>query len=302
MNEAVSVVVVTHNRPELLRRALDAIVGQRYPGPIEVLVVFDRAEPDPAIASEDPHRRVRVMTNTHKPGLAGARNTGVEAAAGELIAFCDDDDAWLPAKLAEQSAALARRTDAIAAVCGIVIEYERRRAVRVPRAEDLTTTALLRRRVTAAHPSTVLVRRAALDAIGPVDEEIPGSYAEDYDWLLRCAESGPITVVELPMVSVRWGATSYFADRWQTMADAIEYLIAKHPEFATSPAGLGRLRGRQAFALAAAGNPARARALAREALSRSPREPRAHLAYLVSWGLLSPGWCMRVANARGRGI
>lgn len=298
----ISVVVATHHRPELLARAVEAIHAQRYAGPIEVLVVFDQATPDQALERDGPQRHVRVLANTRTPGLAGARNTGSDAARGELLAFCDDDDAWLPEKIGEQVDALRAAPEAIAAVCGILIDYEGRRAVRVPRAGDLTTDALLRRRVMAAHPSTVLVRRAALADVGPVDEAIPGSYGEDYDWILRFAARGPIAVVELPLVRVRWGATSYFADRWETMADAIAYLVAKHPEFHSSPRGLARLWGRRAFALAAAGRRREARASARDAIALSWREPRAYLAYAVSWGLLSPSALVRFANARGRGI
>ena len=299
---AVSVVVATHDRPKLLAQALAAIRAQRYPGPIEVIAVFDRTEPDTSLESSDPTRTVRVVRNTRSPGLAGARNTGIGVATGEIVAFCDDDDMWLPGKLAEQVAVMRQVDGAIACVCGIVIDYEGRRAVRVPRADELTTEQLLRRRVMAAHPSTLLVDRAALDRVGLVDEEIPGSYAEDYDWLLRIAAEGPVAVAELPLVRVRWGATSYFADRWALMARAIEYLVEKHPEFRTCPRGLARLWGRRSFALAAAGEPDQARALARETLILNPFEARAYLALAVSFGVVSPSTVTGVLNRRGRGI
>ena len=85
-------------------------------------------------------------------------------------------------------------------VTGILVEYQGKESVRVPTQEDVTLKELVRRRVMEAHPSTVLVRREALvGVIGEVDEQIPGSYAEDYDWILRAAKSGPIGVV-----SDRW--------------------------------------------------------------------------------------------------
>ena len=103
----VSVVIATRNRPEMLREAIAAVVGQTYAGPVECVIVFDQTEPDQGVVSTDPHRTVRVMGNTErKPGLAGARNTGILASEGEYVAFCDDDDIWLPAKLAKQVASL----------------------------------------------------------------------------------------------------------------------------------------------------------------------------------------------------
>src|SRR5262245_50234743 len=93
----VGVVLPTHNRPALMRRALAAILGQDYPGPMRVLVVYDRAEPDLTLATGGV-RPVSVITNTRTPGLSGARNTGILAMETEFVAFCDDDDAWAPEK------------------------------------------------------------------------------------------------------------------------------------------------------------------------------------------------------------
>src|SRR5262249_48229406 len=94
----VSVVVPTRNRPELMREAVRAALAQDYNGAIEVVVVYDQSEPEPGLSDEladalDGSRRsIRVETNTTRaPGLAGARNHGIGAATGELVAFCDDD-------------------------------------------------------------------------------------------------------------------------------------------------------------------------------------------------------------------
>src|SRR5690606_10467726 len=88
----VSVIIATHQRPELLRRAVDAVLEQRYDGPIECVVVFDQTPVDDSLVRDDVERTVAVVPNTRTPGLAGARNSGILAATGELIAFCDDDD------------------------------------------------------------------------------------------------------------------------------------------------------------------------------------------------------------------
>jgi glycosyltransferase involved in cell wall biosynthesis len=292
----VSVVVATRDRPRLLARAIEAIRAQDYPGPVECVVVFDQTAPDPDLAD------VVVTTNGRTPGLAGARNTGALAATGELLAFCDDDDRWLPQKLSRQVERLLE-TGADVAVSGIHVEHGEHVITRVPRQEDLTLAELLRRRVMEAHPSTVVVRREAFfDRIGLVDEEIPGSYGEDYDWILRAAAAGPIAVVPEPLVTVLWGRTSHFNRDWRTIVDALRYLLDKHPGFADDPSGLARVHGQVAFAHAALGERRDARSWAASALKLSWRERRAYLALLVTARLLTADRVLRLAHATGRGI
>ena len=299
----VSVVVATRDRPELLRRALDAILAQTYEGEVEVVVVFDQSAADAGLEHDAPRRRVRVTNNLRTPGLAGARNHGASVATGELLAFCDDDDEWLAGKLAAQVDVLRSSPDTDVVATGVYINYEDRRIARVPRAADLELRELVRRRVMEAHPSSIVVRRDAFfDRIGPVDEQIPGSYGEDYDWMLRAARAGRIAVVEEPLVDVRWHTASFFADRWQTIIDAIDYGISKHPEFREEPRGLARLYGRRSFALAALGRRGEARRWALRTIRLNPRERRAYIALLISLRLLSPETALRLAHATGRGI
>jgi glycosyltransferase involved in cell wall biosynthesis len=299
---SVSVIIATHDRPHLLAKAIEAVRVQDYPGPVECVVVFDQAEPDTTLARDDPRRPVVVVRNDRTPGLAGARNAGAAASSGELLAFCDDDDAWLPAKLRLQAERLAA-TGADVVVSGIHVSYGDKTVTRVPRPGDVTHAELLRRRVMEAHPSTVVVRRTAfLDKIGLVDEDIPGSYGEDYDWMLRAAAAGPIAVVAEPLVTVLWGRTSHFNRKWRTISDALQYLLRKHPGFADDPRGLARVQGQIAFAHAAMGERPEARTWALRTLRNSWREPRAYLALAVSLRVLSADRVLRLAHATGRGI
>jgi glycosyltransferase involved in cell wall biosynthesis len=296
----VDVVVATRNRPALLRRALAAIEEQSYSGDVTTYVVFDGTPPDLTLEQTTPQRRVHVVSNQRTPGLAGARNSGVLAGTGDLVAFCDDDDTWLPDKLLLQLRALLdARADT--AVTGIEVQYADHCFVRVPHPDDLAVERLVRRRVMEAHPSTVLVRRSALlGPIGLVDEEIPGSYGEDYDWIIRAARHGTIAVVGQPLVRVLWGQ-SMFSRNWQTIVDALDYLIAKTPEFRADPLALGRVYGQRAFALAALRHRGALEAVA-STLRVSPRERRAYLAAAVALHLVSADRVLDLANRRGRGI
>jgi glycosyltransferase involved in cell wall biosynthesis len=297
----VSVVIPTHDRPELLIRAVKTVLGQDYPGEVECLVVFDQAPQIPLAVKSPPRRVLRTLSNHQTPGLAGARNAGALAAGGELLGFLDDDDEWLPRKLSEQVALMQRERAPIVS-CGIYLCRGGRRFHRVP-PPTVTFKDLLRSRQMAVNPATVLVERALfLGDIGPVDEQIPGSYSEDYEWLLRASRSHHVLVVQEPLVRVNWHGSSYFARDWETIAAAQRYLLAKHPDFASEPAGLARITGQISIALAAAGKRAGARRWARETLRLDPVQPRAYLALLVAAGVVRAETVLRLANACGRGV
>ena len=281
----VTAVVVTRDRPVLLRRALAAIEAQDVDGVVETVVVFDRSAPDESLASDDPRRPVRVVANERTPGLQGGRNTGVDHARAPVIAFCDDDDEWLPTKLTQQLALLEREPHTDVVITGITIVYGDRE---VPRRAPATIgfADLLRDRVTEAHPSTFVVRTEAFnDTIGPVDESIPGGYAEDYEWLLRAARLADVRAVPEPLVRVHWHAASYYAERWEMIDEALGHLLAEYPEFDDEPAGLARILGQRAFARAAAGRRRDALRAIRLTLRANWREPRAYVAAVVAAGV-----------------
>jgi glycosyltransferase involved in cell wall biosynthesis len=100
----VSVVIATKNRPVLLERAVRSVLLQSV-ADLEIIVVLDRDEPDTmAMLSTLCDERVRVYFNPEPAGPGVARNAGAGQARGEWIAFLDDDDEWLPAKLERQLA------------------------------------------------------------------------------------------------------------------------------------------------------------------------------------------------------
>jgi GT2 family glycosyltransferase len=187
--------------------------------------------------------------------------------------------------------------------CGIFVHYGDRVIERLPPPGPVPLERFLRNRTMEINPCTILVRRdALLGPVGLVDEELPGSYYEDYEWLLRAARVAPVLVVPRALVRVHWHATSFFTGRWQTIADAITYLIDKHPELRADPAGIARLEGQLAFAHAALGQRGVARSWAARALRHNWRERRGYVALAVSARLLRAETVMRLANSLGRGV
>jgi glycosyltransferase involved in cell wall biosynthesis len=99
---AVSVVIPTYQRPELVLRAVRSALAQTVSA-IEVIVVVDGRDEATGSALrtiEDP--RLRVHVPDRRLGNADARNAGVGLARADWVAFLDDDDEWLPGKLEAQ--------------------------------------------------------------------------------------------------------------------------------------------------------------------------------------------------------
>lgn len=299
----ICVVVPTRDRPVLLRRAVEAILGQEYAGHIECVIVFDQSEPHELDLPQRAGRSVTCLTNTRTPGLAGARNSGVVNTSAELVAFCDDDDEWLPGKVGAQVALLREHPDDAVVATGILVNYNGTDHERRAPERPLTHRDFLRDRWMEVNPCTVMIRRRPLlEEIGLVDERIPGGYGEDYEWLLRASSATAIRSVPDPLVRVNWSQSSFFSSRWRTIISALHYLLARHPDFEQEPAGLARIEGQIAFAHAGLGDSATARSWARRALGHSRREPRAYVALLCSTGLLSNGAVLKLAHRAGRGI
>ena len=244
MQPDLTAVICTYNRPDLLRRALAGVEAQDYAGTIETIIVFDKSDPDTSLERSDGPRPVRTMRNARTSGLPGARNTGFGAAAAPIIALCDDDDAWAPAKTTHQLAVLDQQPEIDVVFGGIRAMTDTRAVVRIPDSDRLTFPMLLASRVAHAHISSAMFRKEALfDRIGLFDEVIPGGYSEDYEWTLRAARNGPMAIVQEPLVDVRWGTASYYKDRWHTIDEALGYLLEKYPEFATDPPRQSARRG-----------------------------------------------------------
>jgi len=188
----VSVVIPTYDRPSYLPGAIETALGQTY-DPIEIVVVDDGSETDAAaeIVSEYGDSSTQITLHVHEDnrGLSAARNTGIEAASGDVLAFLDDDDRWHETKLERQLAALDRSDEDVGVVscclASVTPTGDLLRAERSKPTGDLREE-LCRRNVVGS-PSRIVVTRACLDDVGGFDETL--GTKQDWDLYLRIAEN-----------------------------------------------------------------------------------------------------------------
>lgn len=302
---SVGVVVPTRgDRRAQLDDALTSILSQDYDGNIQVVVVLDRPEPVGGMRNEEfADDRVEVIRNTRTPGLAGARNSGIMALSTDLIAFCDDDDVWLPGKLSAQIEALAGVPGAEFASCGIVVKFKDISSERLAGTSEIGYRDLTRSRMVMVHSSTYLIdRKSLVNGIGLVDETIPGSQNEDWDLALRAAKRRPIVNVDRAFVEVAWGSGSYYSRQWETKVAALMWMLEHHPDIARDRVAAARVYAQIAFGHAYL----RRRGEACQWSMRSARlnilERRIPVVLAVTLGFVSGDRVLHVLHARGHGI
>ena len=122
----VSAIIPTYNRAHLVTEAIDSVLAQTYPH-IEVIVVDDGSTDDTMARLAPYGSRIRVIRQENA-GPAAARNKGIAASSGGLVAFLDSDDLWLPAKIERQVRLLQKAGTSIpCCLCNINMRWEPKR-------------------------------------------------------------------------------------------------------------------------------------------------------------------------------
>jgi glycosyltransferase involved in cell wall biosynthesis len=176
----VSVVMAVKNGEAYLEEALRSVVDQSYPRLEPIVVDGDSADNSAEIARSFEEVRCIQQSGT---GLSDAWNQGIEASTGELIAFLDSDDRWLPGKIAAQVELLAKRPE----VAGTIALARFSLFPGSPGPPGLRPEML-----TGEHPApmpgTLLVRREVFDQVGLFDTGY--LVAMDVDWFARVKDAG----------------------------------------------------------------------------------------------------------------
>jgi glycosyltransferase involved in cell wall biosynthesis len=200
---AVSVVVPTHNRRDLLEETLGTVIAQRGVD-LEIVVVDDGSSDDTsAFVAAMADGRIEAIRHASARGVSAARNTGLEAATNPWVAFVDDDDLWAPDKLVTQIEAMRSDPGACWSCSAAVIVNHRMRPIRyqppMPR-RDLGDV-LLSHNVIPGGASGVVLDTALARRVGGFDERL--SVFADWDFWIRLGLASPIAAVARPLHAYR---------------------------------------------------------------------------------------------------
>jgi glycosyltransferase involved in cell wall biosynthesis len=196
----VTVVIPTHNRSGLLSRTLRSVLAQRGVE-LQVIVVDDGSSDDtPSMVARLADARVTLLRNERALGVSSARNRGIAAAAGQWIAFLDDDDLWAPEKLARQVGG-AESTGRLWACCGTVTVSPSLEIVAgsQPSSPEKIVARLPWRNMIPAGASNVVAHVDALARTGGFDTGL--RHISDWDLWIRLGQVGPPAVVPEPLLA-----------------------------------------------------------------------------------------------------
>jgi glycosyltransferase involved in cell wall biosynthesis len=198
----ISAVIPVHNGADYVADAIRSVLGQSHL-PIECLVIDDGStDATPEVVREFGGEVTYVHQN--QQGVSVARNRGAQLARGELIAFLDHDDEWLPAKLGRQVQALQHQGAALA-LCAVDVIDEHGSSLwtqRLRAREDLLSAMLtFDYTKVVSCSSTGLMRRQEFLRMGGFDRAL--SMSADWDLLLRTLLGGDVAYVDEPLVRYR---------------------------------------------------------------------------------------------------
>jgi hypothetical protein len=258
MHRTVSVVIPSFNRADLLPETLEAVLGQTSPA--EQVIVVDDGSTDgtPAMVEASFGSRVTLRRIANSGDLA-ARNRGLAAASGDLVAFCDSDDLWHPDFLAEMRMLWQAEPYLLAGFANFRIVRgghweegdkfadapagfwdglrklgEDRLAFDRPIVERLI-------RFQPFFPSCLVADRRFLLGTGGWDESVGRTVGTDFATMLRLTEHAPLGILRRPLVGIRKHAANYSADvQAMNLGDAaiLEQLLAQRPSLRHLSAGI----------------------------------------------------------------
>jgi glycosyltransferase involved in cell wall biosynthesis len=198
----ISVIIPSYNYARYLGEAIDSALGQTYPN-VEVVVVDNSSTDDTLDVLRSYNDRIRWFQQPNQ-GVSGSRNRGIKESRGELIAFMDADDAWLPEKLARQME-LMNEPQVGMVYCGLQFVDSQGRpleqSVKGLRGRVLKKLALLEPPGVPACGSSALIRRRCFDEAGGFDLEL--SISADWDMWRRIACRYEIEFVQDALVLYR---------------------------------------------------------------------------------------------------
>ena len=222
----VSAIITTHNRKELLKRAIESVLSQTFKD-MECIVVDDAStDGTRELCKSYPIQYIYIPKEESKGGNY-ARNLGIKASSGNYCAFLDDDDYWFPEKI-EKQVALIEEKQCELVYCGRKSEYIYPNSTIykdiLPDSRlcgDMHKLILLHICCTT---STILVLRKALIDVNFFDESL--KFWQEYELTIRLAQRQPFYFVNeaLCVYRVNINDTNRLTNKYFEWRKAVKYI------------------------------------------------------------------------------
>lgn len=224
---SVTVILPTYNRAHLSRRSVGSVLAQTYEN-LELIVVDDAStDKTSEVVRAFRDSRLRYLRHENNKGAPAARNTGINAARGEFIAFQDSDDEWKPDKLAKQMARFATDPKLAVVYCGMLRHNEGCKTYipdrRIKTRSGDISQALLRGNFVGT--PAMVVRRTDLLKVGGFVEDLPRF--QDWEFAIRLSRAYPFDLVDEALVEV-YSTPGNITSDGPAGARACEMILERH--------------------------------------------------------------------------
>lgn len=228
----VSAIITTHNRQDLLVRAVKSVIKQTYKN-IELIVVDDASEKKSDFLLKQYELNYIYISKNESKGGNHARNVGIKMAKGEYVAFLDDDDYWFPNKI-ERQIELINEKKCDFVYCGKKIERIAADG-KTDYYDSLPTPSFygnmhkkILLTICCCTTSTMIVSRKALHEVGLFDENL--SFWQDYELTIRLAQITPFYYINEPLCVYRKDNLDHqrLTNKFFGWKRAVRYIRKKH--------------------------------------------------------------------------
>lgn len=226
----VSAIITTHNRCNLLARAIESVLSQTY-SELEYIVVDDASEDETSeVCKRFPVIYIQIPKEESRGGNY-ARNLGIKASKGEYCAFLDDDDYWLPTKI-EKQVKLIEKKKCELVYCGRCLEIVGKSNISykeiLPNPRNMGDMKKSILTTICTTTTCILAKRQALLDVGLFDENL--RFWQEYELTIRLAQRKPFYFVKEPLAVYRVddGDRNRLTNQYFTWRDAVKYIHKKH--------------------------------------------------------------------------
>ena len=179
----ISVIIPTHNRPDFLKKTIQSILNQTY-SHLEIIVISNGlSKLNQAAAKSFGDSRISYGEQENSGGPSSPRNHGIRLAKGDYIAFCDDDDLWMPDKLVKQVDVFSKNPEVNLCYTNMIRFDEQAEWISPQDNGKADFDSLLY--VNTIPVSSIIVKRSSLDKYGAFTESSIVGFSEDYDFVIR---------------------------------------------------------------------------------------------------------------------